>query len=211
MLPTTWEGIPDNSIIVSLDEVARGSLCGPVTVGAVIWDPNYEPKTEEDAKLLDMIKDSKKLSAKNRDKLSKFIKENAVEYAIFDVNNEEIDRINILQATFKAMHGALDSFTTKFDRIMVDGDRFKSYMNDDGFVPHTCIVDGDNKLLGIAAASIIAKVHRDNLIEELGNSDDALKVYGWEKNRGYGTQYHIAAIKEHGISKYHRKSFIHFM
>src|SRR5215210_670587 len=141
MLPTTLDGIPDNEVLVSMDESGFGPICGPVTVGAVIWEKNYVPKTEEDVKLLDMIKDSKKLSAKNREKLSKFIKENAVEYAICDVDNEEIDRINILQANFKAMHLSLDKLTTKFDRIMVDGDRFKPYINEDGLVPHTCIVD----------------------------------------------------------------------
>lgn len=211
MLPTILEDVHEDDLLAGLDECGRGCMSGPVTAGAVIWDSNYEPKTPEDEKLLNMIKDSKKLSAKNREKLSEFIKKNALDYAICDVDNKEIDRINILQATYKAMHGALDKLCAKFVRIVVDGNRFKPYLNENGFVPHTCIVNGDNRLLQIAAASIIAKVHRDNYISELGNSDETLAVYGWEKNRGYGTKVHIAAIKEHGLSKYHRRSFIHFV
>lgn len=211
MLLSTIEAIPRGEILVGVDEVGKGAVCYFVTAAAVIWPADYVPETPEDEKLLNLIKDSKKLSEKNRKKLSKFIKDNAVEYAICDVGNEEIDRINILQATYKAMHGALDQLKTKFDRIVVDGNRFKIYMNPEGeFMPHTCLVGGDNRLLQIAAASIIAKVHRDNLIKTLGDSDETLKVYGWDKNKGYGTRQHIDAIKKYGQSKYHRKTFIHF-
>lgn len=213
MLPTNIEGvIPNGEVCAMCDEVGRGSLSCQVTAACVIWPSDYVAQTPEDAKSLNMIKDSKKLSEKNRELLSRFIKDNAVEYAICDVDNEEIDRINILQATYKAMHGALDQLKTKFQRVVVDGDKFKIYMNPQGeFVPHTCVVGGDNRLLSIAAASIIAKVHRDNLVKTLGESDEALKVYGWAKNKGYGTAEHIAAIKQYGMSKYHRRSFIHFM
>jgi ribonuclease HII len=210
MLPTTIEDIPDDGICVYIDEVGRGSGATCVTTACVIWNNNYKPNTQEDEKLLNMIKDSKKLSAKNRDKLAIFIKENAIEYSIHCIDNEEIDRINILQATFKAMHCALDKLTIKFDRIVVDGNKFKTYMDKDGnFVPHTCVVNGDNRILGIAAASILAKVYRDNLMIDLHNSDETLQVYCWHKNKGYLTSEHMEAIKKYGLSKYHRKTFIH--
>lgn len=209
MLPSVIEEY-ENEILIGIDEAGRGPLCGCVAAACVVWDSTYEPKSEEDTKLLAMIKDSKKLSPKNREKLSVFIKNNAMEYAIGTVDNEEIDRVNILQATFKAMHLALDKITTKYDRIIVDGDRFKPYIAECGeFIPHTCIKEGDNKMLQIAAASIIAKVYRDTLITDLHNSDEKLQCYGWDKNKGYGTKAHIEALRKHGPSSYHRKSFIH--
>ena len=212
MLPTTVEGIDDAETVVYMDEVGRGCLAFSVAVAAVIWPKDFVPQTPEDQKHLDAIKDSKKLSPKKREVLAAFIKENAQAYAIHSIDNEEIDRINILQATFKAMHGALDEIPVKFDRTVVDGDKFKPYMTPTGdFVPHTCVVGGDNLVFQIACASILAKVHRDTLITELGESDETLKCYMWHKNKGYGTKDHIAAIKEHGMSRYHRRSFIHFV
>ncbi len=209
MLPTTLDDYP-NDILIGIDESARGSGIGDVCAAAVIWDPSYQPQTKEDEKCLNMIKDSKKLSPTNRDKLAEFIKKNAVDYAISTVDNNEIDKINILQATFKAMHMALDQIKAKFTRIVVDGNRFKTYMNSQGeFVPHTCIIRGDDTLLSIAAASILAKCHRDKMITDLHNSDERLKVYGWDKNKGYLTKQHMEAIREFGLTPYHRTTFIH--
>lgn len=209
MLPVSLDDY-NNEVLIGIDEAGRGPLCGCVAAVCVIWDPNFEPKTKEETKLLNMIKDSKKLSAKNREKLSVFIKNNAVEYAIGTVDNIEIDKINILQATFKAMHLALDQIKTPFDRIIVDGDKFKPYIDLKGdFIPHMCIKGGDNKLLQIAAASIIAKVHRDQLITDLHNSDEKLQCYGWDKNKGYGTKIHMEALRKYGPSAYHRRTFVH--
>lgn len=211
MLPTTLEDVP-NGVWASVDEVGRGCLAGSVCAAVVVWSTEYEPATPEDAKLLGMIKDSKKVSEKNRTKLSSFIKEHAVDYAVCCVESEEIDRINILQATYKAMHGALDKIKTPFDRIVVDGDKFKPYMTPNGeFVPHTCVIKGDAKLLQVAAASIIAKVHRDEEISGLARANHSLAVYDWASNKGYGTVKHVEAIKKHGLSPYHRRTFIHFI
>lgn len=216
MLPIVFEEFPDD-VLVGCDEVGRGPAASVVCAAAVIWDKDYVPETKEDEKLLHMIKDSKKLSEKNRNKLSEFIKKHAVAYGIATVSNQEIDKINILQATFKAMHLALDQIKIPFDRIVVDGDKFKPYIrknttNDEEpyFVPHKCIPKGDNRLLQIAAASILAKVHRDNIIIELHEANPRLQVYHWNKNKGYLTKQHMDAIKEHGMSEYHRRTFIHF-
>jgi ribonuclease HII len=211
MLPTTIDDIPDG-VWASIDEVGRGAFAGEVCAAVVVWSKDYIPATPGDEKLLGMIKDSKKLSQKHREKLAIFIKEHCLEYAVCCVDNEEIDRINILQATYKAMHGALDKIKVRFDRVIVDGDKFKPYMTPEGeFVPHTCVVQGDAKLLQIAAASIIAKDHRDRLIAELSCSDPTLQVYDWASNKGYGTAKHREAIVKHGLSPYHRRTFIHFV
>lgn len=155
-----------------------------------------------------MIKDSKKLSEKNRDKLADFIKKNAVAYGVGCVDNKVIDQINILNATFKAMHIALDEINTQFDKIYVDGNRFKTYLNKQGdFMPHTCLIEGDNKLLQIAAASILAKTYRDKMVIDLSNSDPKYEVYGWNKNKGYGTKQHMDAILSHGLTEHHRVTF----
>jgi ribonuclease HII len=206
MLPTHIEGLPCEDVIcVFGDECGRGCGSGPVVAAFVIWDLHYKPQTVEEEKLLAMIKDSKKLSEKQRDKLEPFIKEHALDYAFGIVDNNEIDRINILQATFKAMHMALDQLKHSFHHIVVDGHMFKQYKD----TPHTCVVGGDNKLLQIAAASIICKCYRDQLMAELHDSDVTVHCYDWKKNKGYLTPKHIKAIKEHGITPYHRKSFIH--
>jgi ribonuclease HII len=210
MLPYILENLAENDVLVGCDEVGRGPGSGPVVAACVIWSKDYIPNSSEEEKMLDLVKDSKKVSAKNRERLTKFIKENALDYGIGIIDNNEIDRINILNATYKAMHLALDELKIGFDRICVDGNRFKTYMDKNGnFIPHTSIVNGDNKLFQIAAASIIAKTYRDNLMLELHNSNEKLQVYGWDKNKGYLTKQHINAIKEHGLTQYHRKSFIH--
>lgn len=210
MLPTQLEPDDDNYTIACLDEVGRGCIAGPVCAAAVIWPKQFVAKCSNEMKFLEMIKDSKKVTPRNRENLAEFIKKTAVDYAIAFVDNKEIDKINILQATFKSMHDSLDSLVEKFDKIYVDGDKFKTYMNRDGdFIPHRCIVNGDNTLLQIAAASILAKTTRDNYIVELAKSNDSLKVYDWEHNKGYGTKKHFDSVKQHGLSPYHRKTFIH--
>jgi len=215
MLPTSLEDLPNenNEIWACIDEVGRGCMASIVTAAVVIWPLDYKPITAQDAKFLDMIKDSKKVTEKNREKVAKFIKENAVEYSIASIDNEEIDEINILQATYKAMHNAIDNLNTQIDRLIIDGNRFKPYINKNTqkTIPYSCVIGGDNKLLQIAAASILAKTYRDEYISNLEKSDETLKVYNWSKNKGYGTAEHIKAIKEHGLSKHHRKSFIHFI
>jgi ribonuclease HII len=211
MLPLTYGDISLDNILVGCDECGRGPGSGPVVAGCVIWDNEFQPKNSEEEKMLNMVKDSKKVTPKNREKLAEFIKDNAIAYGIGIVDNVEIDKINILQATFKAMHMALDKINVPYTRIMVDGNRFKPYIGHNGeFIPHTCIVNGDGILFQIAAASIIAKVARDKMMVDLHNSDTSLQHYAWDKNKGYLTKQHIDAIKQYGLSPYHRKTFIHF-
>lgn len=209
MLPLYIEeqSLAQDAAIVGIDEVGRGSLAGPVCAAAVVWPRDWTPQTDEDAKLLELVKDSKKLSSKRREVVASFIKKYAVAYAISMVDNREIDRINILKATFKAMHLAIDEIDrATYDKIAVDGDRFKTYMDTDGnFVAHVCIVNGDNKLFQIAAASILAKCARDNAMIEMHQRHP---VYHWEKNKGYGTKAHIEAIKMHGTCPFHRNTFL---
>jgi ribonuclease HII len=209
MLPLFLEelNLMQDMDIVGIDEVGRGSLAGAVCAAAVVWPRDYTPQTEEDARMLELVKDSKKLSSKRRDVVASFIKMNAAAFAISMVDNREIDSINILNATYKAMHLSLDQIDrTTYDRIAVDGDRFKTYMDTQGnFVPHVCIVNGDNKLFQIAAASILAKCARDNAMIELHQNHP---IYQWEKNKGYGTKVHIEAIQTHGKCPLHRNSFL---
>jgi ribonuclease HII len=208
MLPTTLPDYKEGTILAGVDECGRGTLCFTVVAAAVVWPLDYQPRTTDEAKKVSMIKDSKKLSPKRREELALFIQEHASAYSIASVDHEVVDQINILQATYKAMHQALDGLVCSVDRIAVDGNKFKPYMNRDGnFIPHSCIVKGDDSLFQIAAASILAKVHRDNAIVELAKSDDSLDVYRWEKNKGYGTKEHMDAIRKYGISRYHRKTF----
>jgi ribonuclease HII len=212
MLPLTLDGLHDDGICAYIDEAGRGCFSGPVCAAAVVWPRDYTPDNDAEKKLLGMIKDSKKVTEKNRAILSEFIKKHASVYAIACVDAKEIDEINILQATYKAMHIALTQLNLdQIDHIFVDGNKFKPYIGkDQEYVPHTCIVEGDNKLLQIAAASILAKTHRDKYISDIGNSTPELSVYNWAKNKGYGTKQHTDAIKAHGLTEYHRKTFIHF-
>lgn len=209
MLPLHIEemALPQNISIVGIDEVGRGSLAGAVCAAAVVWPRDYMPKTDEDVRYLELVKDSKKLSSKRRSVLAEFIKRNATAYAIAMVDNREIDNINILNATYKAMHLAMDKIDrAAYDKIAVDGDRFKTYMDAQGdFVAHVCIVNGDNKLFQIAAASILAKCERDATMIELHQTYPA---YQFHKNKGYGTASHIDAIRNHGTSPFHRNTFL---
>lgn len=173
------------------DEAGRGCLCGPVACAAVILPPDFECAE---------INDSKQLSKKMREKLRPIIEENAIAWAVVMVEPEEIDRINILNASIQGMHRALDRLTVRPQHVLVDGNRFKPYQD----IPHTTVVKGDSKYLSIAAASILAKTHRDELMLRLAQEYPG---YGWEENKGYPTKKHREAIKELGVTPCHRMSF----
>ena len=173
------------------DEAGRGPLAGPVFAAAVIFAPDYRnPRLD----------DSKKLSEKARYALREEIMRDALSYGVAQVDAEEIDRINILQASIKAMHLALEKLSPQPAFITVDGNRFRPY----GQVPHTCVVKGDGKYLSIAAASILAKTFRDDHMRELHAQ---CPLYGWEDNKGYPTKAHYEAILKNGPSPWHRRSF----
>lgn len=180
---------------VGVDEAGRGCLAGPVVAAAVIWNPDLPHSPE-----LAMIKDSKKLSRLAREKLRAFIEDNAVACSVAFVHSDVIDKKNILQATFDAMHEAIDTLAVDADVLLVDGSCFRKYKN----VRHICVIDGDNSFISIAAASILAKVHRDEYMTILHHR---YPVYDWDKNVGYGTSGHLNAMKVHGISPLHRRSF----
>ena len=180
-----------SKIEIGCDEAGRGSLSGPVVASAVILPKNFKNSD---------LHDSKKLSLKKREELSKIILENAVSCEIGIVDEKEIDEINILNASILAMHKALKKTQNNFEVILVDGPHFKKYKNH----THNCIVRGDSKYLAIAAASIIAKTYRDKFMRKI---HDEFPNYKWCKNKGYPTKEHRLAIKSFGVSKYHRKSF----
>ncbi|MDA9893888.1 ribonuclease HII [Flavobacteriaceae bacterium] len=180
-----------NSLEAGTDEAGRGCLAGPVTAAAVILPPNFK---------LPLLNDSKKLTEKQRFALRPEIEHQAIAYAIAHVYQEEIDEINILNASIKAMHLALEQLSKKPEYIIVDGNRFKSFQE----IPHQCIVKGDGKYQNIAAASVLAKTYRDDFMEKLGLE---FPQYDWKKNKGYPTKKHREAIKKYGITTYHRTSF----
>lgn len=211
MLPTVLSDpcyIDDR--IVGIDEAGRGCLAGSVCAAAVVWPLDFVPDNATEEKNINLIKDSKRLSAKRREALAIFIKANALAYGVCMVDNKVVDDINILNATFKAMHGALDHVPRScYDRIAVDGNRFKTYVDTSGdFVPHVCVVDGDNKVFQIAAASILAKTERDKEIMTKHDENPDLQVYKWRDNKGYGTAAHMEALRQHGASALHRMSFL---
>ena len=173
------------------DEAGRGCLAGPVVAAAVILPEGYcNP----------LLNDSKKLKAKVRELLRDDILEKALAYGIGEATCSEIDEINILHASFLAMHRAINQLTLSFQHILVDGNRFKTYNQ----VPHTCIIGGDGLYAPIAAASILAKTHRDQLMAEFARQ---YPQYGWEQNAGYPTRSHRKAIAEYGLSPLHRLTF----
>ncbi len=173
------------------DEAGRGCLAGPVVAAAVILPENFENE---------LLNDSKKLSEKQRYLLRPIIEEQAIAFGVGIVSHSEIDEINILNASFLAMHRAVDQLGQVPDHLLIDGNRFKQYPN----IPHTCVVKGDGKFLPIAAASILAKTYRDDIMNDLHHK---YPVYSWDKNKGYPTVAHRQAIKEHGVSSHHRLSF----
>lgn len=182
---------PEDGVYASLDECGRGSLVSSVVVACVLWKEG-----ENDH----IIKDSKKLSPTMRLFLNDYIKDNAIDYSISFINHERIDEVNILNATMEGMHQCLDNIVVDYDHILVDGNIFKPYK----YKPHTCIIKGDDTYTSIAAASIIAKVARDEHMKELAFEYPG---YGWKTNMGYGTKQHMDAIKRIGLTPYHRKSF----
>jgi len=188
MLKSSFSG---NKIEAGCDEVGRGCLAGPVVAAAVILPLDYKHT---------LITDSKQLSKSKREAIRIDIINDAIAYAVSEIHNEEIDKINVLKASLVGMHRALDQLLTKPELILVDGNKFIPYDN----IPHQCIIKGDGKYLSIAAASILAKTHRDNLMEKLSISHPE---YGWERNVGYPTKEHRASIEKYGITPYHRKSF----
>ncbi len=183
-----------NKIEAGCDEAGRGSLSGAVYAAAVVLPRNFHHP---------LLNDSKKISEKNRYILREFILEHAVDWAIGVVDNEEIDKINILNASIKAMHRALDQLKTKPELILVDGNKFKPYSN----IEHKTIIKGDSIYSSIAAASILAKTFRDDYMKEIHNE---FPIYKWAKNKGYATVEHKKIVLENGICKYHRKSFCSF-
>ena len=180
-----------DKIEAGCDEVGRGCLAGPVVAAAVILPKKYKHK---------LLTDSKQLTRSERDSLEVDIKRDALAWAIAEVSNEEIDVINILNASFKAMHRAIDQLTTQPEFLLIDGNRFNPYEN----LPFQCIVKGDSKYLSIAAASVLAKTYRDELMSALHKQ---YPVYGWNTNVGYPTMEHRKGIRAFGITPYHRKSF----
>lgn len=181
----------EDVIEAGCDEAGRGCLAGPVFAAAVILPSDFE--CEE-------LNDSKKLTEKIRYKLRPIIEEKALAWAVGVVSAEEIDQINILNASFLAMHRAVEKLGMEPEHLIIDGNRFKKYKE----VPHDCVVKGDGKYLSIAAASVLAKTYRDDYMNEI---DKQYPAYRWSKNKGYPTKDHRKAIEEFGSTEHHRKSF----
>ena len=173
------------------DEAGRGCLAGAVFAASVILPPSFHNE---------ILNDSKKLTEKQREALRPIIESEAVSWAVGIVTPEEIDRINILKASFLAMHRAIEQLKTNPEHLLIDGNRFTPYPD----IPHTTIVKGDCKYLSIAAASILAKTHRDEYMAKL---NEEYPYYLWNENKGYPTKAHRDAIRLHGTTPYHRKSF----
>lgn len=173
------------------DEAGRGCLAGPVSAAAVILPKDF---------YLAGLNDSKKLTHQQRDELRPIIEREALAWAVAFVDHEEIDQINILNASFLAMHRAIEKLMIIPQHLVIDGNRFKTYTN----IPHCCVVKGDGKYLNIAAASILAKTHRD---EYMANLHNVFPHYNWKQNKGYPTIQHRNAVMENGLSPFHRKTF----
>ena len=182
---------PSVKIIAGCDEAGRGCLAGPVVAAAVILPKGFKNI---------ILNDSKILSEKKRNLLRPIIEEEAITWAIGIVSPAEIDKINILNASFLAMHRAIEKLAVKAELLIIDGNRFKPYPK----IPHECITKGDGKFMSIAAASVLAKTYRDNLMKEL---DQQFPDYHWKNNKGYPTKQHRKAITEIGVNKHHRKTF----
>lgn len=178
-------------IEAGLDEAGRGCYAGPVFAAAVILPKDFcHP----------LLNDSKQLTEKERDELRPVIEKEAISFAVASVDNNEIDSINILQASFKAMHLALDKLNKTPNLLLIDGNRFRPYKD----IKHRCIIKGDGIYASIAAASILAKTYRDEYMKQIHLEHSS---YSWDKNKGYGTLEHRLAIEKEGLCKYHRKSF----
>ena len=180
-----------DKIEAGCDEAGRGCLAGPVIAAAVILPASFKNT---------MLDDSKKLTEKKRYALRKVIEEEALAWAVGIVSPKEIDKINILNASFLAMHRAVDQLKMRPEQLLIDGNRFNPYPN----TPHHCIIKGDGKYLSIAAASVLAKTYRDDLMLEMHEKHPQ---YDWNSNKGYPTKKHRLAIREFGITRHHRKTF----
>jgi ribonuclease HII len=178
-------------IEVGCDEAGRGCLAGPVVAAAVLLPHNFKNKK---------LNDSKQMSKKKREEMEIIIKKEAISFGIGIVSPQEIDEVNILNASFLAMHRATEKIKGKFELLLIDGNRFNKYKN----VDHKCIIKGDTKYMSIAAASVLAKTARDKIMEDLSQE---FPKYDWENNKGYPTKKHRVAIKELGANIHHRKSF----
>jgi ribonuclease HII len=196
LLPYHTEGI----IEVGIDEAGRGPIFGRVYAGAVIWPNNL---------VNPLVKDSKKYTkTSEREQAYDFIVENAIAYGVAYVEPEDIDKTNIYKAVITAMHNAIKNTQINPQHILVDGNSFKPFSDQQGnFTNFTTVVEGDNKYYSIAAASVLAKVSHDRYIVDLCNRYPMLEKYDLRNNMGYGTANHMAAIKEHGITQFHRQSF----
>lgn len=180
-----------NTVEAGTDEAGRGCLAGPVVAAAVVLPANFHHP---------LLNDSKQLTEKQREILRPFIEKNALAFGVSYVFEAKIDEINILQASILAMHLAIEKLAIEPEHIIVDGNKFKAYKN----IPHTTIVKGDAKFISIAAASVLAKTYRDDFMQNL---DFEFPNYQWKKNKGYPTLFHRNAIREFGITDYHRKTF----
>lgn len=177
-----------------IDEAGRGCVFGPVCAAAVIWDDSIDHP---------YLKDSKKLTEHRRNVAFDFVRDNAIAFSVQYASHEEIDAMNISNATQLAMHRCLDALDLDFDTIRVDGNFFKPYRR----IPHACITGGDASVKGISAASILAKVSRDRWVCELADAEESLRVYNIQRHKGYCTAAHVDAIKNCGRSRWHRMSF----
>lgn len=179
------------TIEAGCDEAGRGCLAGPVFAAAVILPANFENE---------ILNDSKQLSEKQRHKLRPIIEKEAIAWAVEAVSNEEIDEVNILNASFLAMNRAVKKLKITPEHLLIDGNRFRTKLK----IPFTCMIKGDGRFLSIAAASVLAKTYRDDYMGKIHND---FPDYSWNKNKGYPTQQHRSAIRKYGITKYHRKTF----
>lgn len=181
----------DKLVEAGVDEAGRGCLAGPVYAAAVILPPGF---------VNERLNDSKKLTARQRDELRIIIEKEALSWSVAAADQNEIDRINILNASFLAMHRAIEALDHKPELLLIDGNRFRPYPE----ISHQCFVKGDATYMSIAAASVLAKTHRDEFMASIAGD---YPEYGWEQNKGYPTAFHRDAIVRHGISPFHRKSF----
>jgi ribonuclease HII len=180
-----------DEIEAGCDEAGRGCLAGPVFAAAVILPTGFSN---------DLLNDSKKLTEKQREQLRPVIEKEAISWAVAQLDPKEIDHFNILWASFHAMHRALDQLSTRPSSLLIDGNRFLPYPD----TPHHCIIKGDGKYLSIAAASVLAKTYRDEYMDSLALT---FPEYGWHRNKGYPTKAHREAIRRHGATQHHRRSF----
>ena len=188
MLKLNYSGV---TLEAGTDEAGRGCLSGPVVAAAVILPENFQHS---------FLNDSKQLSEKKRQELRPFIEEHALAYGVAFVDHEEVDEINVLQASITGMHRSIEQLSPQPEFIIIDGNKFKPYKE----TPHQTIVKGDAKFMSIAAASVLAKTYRDEYMAKIHKE---FPQYNWKKNKGYPTKEHRNAIREFGITPYHRKTF----